>query len=406
MVIRARAVPRASLNVLTNLPPMTTARKLILTLLVILGLTVVLGIIFDLGYLIKGVKATYLQGHETAHIDDYPAFENREIEAAEVSQSWPLSREYNQISATPELIELNEKYQTIAFLIIKNDSLWFEKYAESYDTSSYTNSFSMAKTIVTALLGKAITDGYIESLEQPVADFFPHYDERLQVGDLASMASGLNWDESYYSPFSMTARAYFGNDIREQILNLKVVEEPGEKFEYLSGNTQLLGMVIEKAVGSSVSEYLSTQFWKPMGMESDGLWQLDSKESGMEKTFCCIASNARDFARFGRLYMDYGSWNGQQLLDSSFVARSIQPRFEDAPEYGYGLWLTQFANREIFYLRGILGQYVVVIPEDNLIVVRLGHRSEEQTDQEKHPSDLYVYLEEVFKMLDHTEGES
>src|SRR5690606_22081684 len=191
---------------------------------------------------------------------------------------------------------------------------------------SRTNSFSMAKSVVAALLGKAMADGHIQGLEQPVADFFPQFDKRLTVGDLASMASGLNWDEDYYSPFSMTARAYFDDNLREQILQLEVVDPPGEEYEYLSGNTQLLAMVLEKATGQTLSSYLSESFWKPMGMESDALWQLDSEESGMEKAYCCIASNARDFARFGKLYKDHGKWNGRQLLDSAYVARSIKPR--------------------------------------------------------------------------------
>lgn len=379
---------------------MKTFKNILLTLLVFLGLVLLIGTIFDLGYLLKGVKATYLQGHVTAHIDDYPAFENRTIVASEKTQPWPFHKDYNEVTATQKLIDLNQKYETVAFLVIRNDSLWYENYAEAYGTTSYTNSFSMAKTIVTTMLGKAITDGHVESLEQPVADFFPEFDQRLKVGDLASMASGLNWDESYYSPFSMTAKAYFGNNIREQILDLEVVEEPGQEFEYLSGNTQLLGMLIEKATGTTLSAYLSDHFWKPMGMKTDGLWQLDSEQSGMEKAFCCIASNARDFARFGKLYKNAGVWNGDQLLDPSFVARSIQPRFEEDPEYGYGLWLTNLGGKEIFYLRGILGQYVAVIPEDDLIVVRLGHKLEEKTEEEDHPDDLYAYLEEVYQMLE------
>lgn len=217
---------------------------------------------------------------------------------------------------------------TVAFLIIRNDSIWYEDYAEDYRPDSETNSFSMAKSIVSALLGKAIRDGHIDSIEQPVADFYPQFDPRLEVGDLASMASGLNWEENYYSPFSMTARAYFDENIREQVPNLEVTEEPGEEFEYLSGNTQLLAMVLEKATGKTLSGYLSESFWKPMGMENDALWQLDSEESGMEKAYCCIASNARDFSRFGKLYKDQANWKGKQLLDSSYFARSTRPRLK------------------------------------------------------------------------------
>lgn len=379
---------------------MKTIKNLFLGLLVLLGIILLVGNIFDLGYLIKAVKATYLQGYTTAHIDDHQFFENRIIKAPKESQPWPFHKEYNEVPATKKLTVLNKKYETVAFLIIRRDSLWFEHYADGYGINSYTNSFSMAKSIVTALLGKAITDGHIESLEQPVADFFPEFDQRLTIGDLASMASGLNWDESYYSPFSMTARAYFGNDIRKQILELKVVDQPGQEFKYLSGNTQLLGMLIEKATGISLSAYLSDRLWKPMGMEMDGLWQLDSEQSGMEKAFCCIASNARDFARFGKLYKNTGYWNGEQLLAPSFVTRSIQPRFEEDPEYGYGLWLTKLGGKQIFYLRGILGQYVAVIPQDDLIVVRLGHKLDEETVEEDHPDDLYAYLEEVYQMLE------
>lgn len=136
-----------------------------------------------------------------------------------------------------------------------------------------------------------------------------------------------------------------------------------------------------------------------MGMNEDALWQLDSEEKGMEKAYCCVASNARDFAKFGKLYKDFGKWNGKQLIDSAFVARSIKPVFEDSPHYGYGLWLENYKGKEIFYLRGILAQYVIVIPEDELIIVRLGKDKGKKPEGRQHSNDFYVYLEEVYKML-------
>lgn len=372
-------------------------------LLLIFGIITLLLYVYNFEYILKGIKTTYLSGYTTAYIDDYTEFDNRVIEAGNAPQPWPLHRNYNQIKTTEALDLLNEELETVAFLIIKNDSILYEKYAENYGPESKTNSFSMAKSVVAAMLGKAINDGHISGLEQPVAEFFPGFDTRLTVGDLASMASGLNWEEDYYSPFSMTARAYFDDNIREQILQLEVVDPPGEEYEYLSGNTQLLGMVLEKATGKTLSEYLSESFWKPLGMQQDALWQLDSEESGMEKAYCCIASNARDFARFGKLYKDMGNWNGNQLLDSTFVARSIKPRFEDAPHYGYGLWLENFNGKELFYMRGILGQYVITIPEDNLIIVRLGHQLGDRPEGQEHSEDFYRYLEEVYQMLGNTE---
>lgn len=368
-------------------------------LLLLLGIITLLLYIYNFEYILKGVKTTYLSGYTTAYIDDYPEFDNRVIEAGDSPQPWPLHRNYNEIEATEELDNLNEELETVAFLIIRNDSILYEKYAENYGPDSKTNSFSMAKSVVAALLGKAIEDGYIKNLDQPVADFFLQFDKRLTVGDLASMASGLNWEEDYYSPFSMTARAYFDDNIREQILQLQVVDPPGEEYEYLSGNTQLLAMVITEATGKTLSEYLSESFWKPLGMAEDALWQLDSEASGMEKAYCCIASNARDFARFGKLYKDYGKWNGRQVLDSAYVALSTRPRFEEAPHYGYGFWLENFNGKKVFYMRGILGQYVIVIPEDDLIIVRLGHQVGDRPEGLEHSDDFYKYIEQVYQML-------
>lgn len=379
---------------------MKLLKKIFFSLFLFLGLGVLLLYIFDYEYILKGIRVVYLEGYTSAYIDDYPYFDNRKIENADDIQKWPLAEDYNTVEATPRLKEINEELGTIAFLIIKNDSIWYENYGSGYGKNSNTNSFSMAKSIVTALLGKAIKEGHIESLQQPVSDFFPQFEnDSLTVGDLSSMASGLNWEENYANPFSMTARAYFDENIRELILNLEVVEEPGEEFEYLSGNTQLLGMVISKATGKTLSEYLSENFWKPMGMRDDALWQLDSEESGIEKAYCCIASNARDFAKFGKLFKDSGRWNGKQLLDSAFVAKAIDPRFEDSPHYGYGFWLAEFRGKEIFYMRGISGQYVIVVPEDDLIIVRLGKKRGEKLGDNQHSEDFYTYLEEVYKML-------
>ena len=377
---------------------MKIIKRILFVLLGFIILCVGLLYLFNKEYLLKGIRITYLKGYTTAYIDDYPEFDNRKIEAGQ-PQTWPEHTAYNSVKATKKLQQINQKLGTVAFLIIKNDSIWYEDYAEGYSANSKTNSFSMAKSITSALLGKAIRDGFIENLDQPVADFYSQFDKRLTVGDLSSMASGLNWQEDYYNPFGMTARAYLDENIREQILNLKVIEEPGKEFKYLSGNTELLGMVIEKATGKNLSQYLSESFWKPLGMHESALWQLDSEKSGMEKAYCCIASNARDFAKFGKLYSNQGNFKGKQLLDSSFIQKSIQPRFKETPFYGYGFWLSNFMKKKIFAMRGILGQYVISIPEDQLIIVRLGHQRGKKLEDKKFTQDFYTYIRESYKML-------
>ncbi len=366
----------------------------------ILILLIALAYITDYNYILKGIRVVYLTGHTTAFIDDHVYFENETIPASSQPQPWPNHSEFNTIQPTERLVETHNYFGTVAFLIIKNDSIWHEHYAEDYGPQSQTNSFSMAKSITSALLGKAINDGYIESLDQNVGDFITKFEgTAMTVGDLSSMSSGLNWNENYTSPFSVTARSYYDNDLSETILNLEVTETPGQSYTYLSGNTQLLAMVLEKATDKQLETYLQESFWNPLGMEQPALWQVDDKENRLVKAYCCIASNARDFARFGKLYKDFGDWNGKQLLDSTFVAKSIRPRFKDSPEYGYGFWLSDHLNKDIFVMRGILGQYVITIPEDDLIIVRLGHQRGSRSDR-PFSSDFYTYVEEVYTMLD------
>ncbi|HLW32597.1 MAG TPA: serine hydrolase [Aequorivita sp.] len=382
---------------------MKNIRNFLKWLLILLFVSTIALYATGYGYIFKGIWVVYLQGHTTAYIDDFDHFENELIPASKNPQAWPLHKAYNIVEPTKKLTQIHENLGTIAFLIIKNDSIWHEKYFDGFGENSQTNSFSIAKSITSALLGKAIDDGYIESLEQPVGDFYSEFkDSNLTVGDLSSMASGLDWDESYTNPFGMTARAYYGPNLAKQILKLKVVDTSGSKFKYQSGDTELMAMVIQKAVKKPLADYLYGSFWNPLGGENPALWQVDDKEDRLVKAYCCLGSNARDFARFGKLYKDYGKWNVQQVLDSAFVAKSINPRFSESPEYGYGVWLSDFMEKKIFVMRGILGQYVIVVPEDDLIIVRLGHRVGEQTEL-PFSADFYDYIEETYKMLEQTQ---
>jgi CubicO group peptidase (beta-lactamase class C family) len=379
----------------------TLKRTLKWGLLTVVGLIAIL-YITDTDYLLKAVRTIYAKGYTTAYLEDYKEFDNVKIEN-DVPQPWPKHKDYNSVTETERLQKYNEAYGAIAYVIIKNDSIWFENYYDGFDENSKTNSFSMAKSYVSGLMGKAIEEGYIKSLDQPVSDFFPEFSEglaaKLTVGDLSSMASGTNWVEKYYSPLSITTRAYFDDDLKKIILGLKVIKEPGQAYKYSSGDTQLLAMVIEKATGKKLYNYLTESFWKPLGSENETLWQVDSKEHDLVKAYCCIASNAKDFARFGKLYKDHGKWKGEQLLDSAFVAKSITPRFAESPQYGYGFWMQKRDGKSFFMMRGHLGQYVIVEPEDNIIIVRLGHQKSPDAANQIFSDDISIYIEEAYKML-------
>ncbi len=380
---------------------MKILKKIILTLTAIVLLLVAALYIFDYDYLIKGIRTVYMNGHKTAFLDDYKYFDNRVMPKSAQPQPWPVSSAYNAVPMTPKMMEWHQKMETVAFLIIKNDSIWSENYFDGYGKDSRSNSFSMAKSMVCAALGKAIQQGRIRSLDQEVSDFYPQYADAkggLTVGDLASMASGLDWDESYYSPFSVTTRAYFDDQLDAVTLGMKRIEPSGKSYKYLSGNTQLLAMCIQKATGQELSQYIAKEFWQPMGAENDALWQTDHR-GGTVKAYCCVASNARDFARFGKLYRQFGKWNGRQIIDSAFVAKSIVPRFPDSPQYGYGWWLAEREGKRIFYMRGHLGQYTIVIPQDNVIIVRLGHRMIRSDVGKPESQDFDVWVSESLKML-------
>ena len=127
--------------------------------------------------------------------------------------------------------------------------------------------------------------------------------------------------------------------------------------------------------------------------------KLIVKKHDLVKAYCCIASNAKDFARFGKLYKDHGTWKGQQILDSTFIAKSIKPRFHESPQYGYGFWLHQQNGKNFFMMRGHLGQYVIVEPNDNVIIVRLGHQKSKDAGIGVFTKDITTYIDEAYKML-------
>ena len=365
-----------------------------------LALVVLFGLLYvsRYKYLLTAISTIYLKGHTTAYLSDYKNFENRVLDPSENPQPWPLHSRFNTVSLNEVQEQINLDNQTAAFLVIKNDSLFFEKYYDGYSQDSKSNAFSMAKSYVSALLGKAIMDGYIKSLDQAVKDFIPElkgaYADEVTVGDLASMASGQRWDEAYYSPVSVTTAAYFVEDLEKLILDQPIDQAPGKSFIYKSGTTQLLAMVIVKATGKNLTDYLYESFWNPMGAEHQALWQLDSEEKGLEKAYCCIASNARDFARLSKLYKNHGKWDGKILLDSTFIAKSLTPRFEDSQQYGYSWWLKNYKGYKVFMNRGHLGQYVITIPEENLILVRLGHsKGPKGKIADPFTQDIYRYMD-------------
>ncbi|CAN5465809.1 hypothetical protein BH10BAC1_BH10BAC1_17300 [soil metagenome] len=230
------------------------AGKWFLIILVLLNLAI---IISGKTYLYKGIANTYLKGHSGPGIDEYHIFENREV-AAGTYTAWNHSKFYNSKTIPADAQKEMDALQTVAYVIVKNDSLFHEEYWDGYGEDSYSNSFSMAKTFVSILVGIAIDEGKIKSIDQPVADFLPEFktgeNAKLTIKHLLTMSSGVNFDENYVNPLAYPAAAYYGTDLKKLTDKYAVTEEPGKVFKYLIGNSFLLGFVLEKATGKKVSE--------------------------------------------------------------------------------------------------------------------------------------------------------
>jgi CubicO group peptidase (beta-lactamase class C family) len=338
-----------------------------------------------------------------ASIDDYKFFDNVEIKRSDSLFEWPKHNLYNQIGSSKTLDSLHKKNETVAFLIIKNDSIIKEDYFLGYDENSMTNSFSMSKSIISFLFLKSVEQGTIPSLNSKLSDYFPAFNEsnggNVTLSDLSTMSSGLVWEENYKDLMGITAQAYVTKDLNKLMMGSKFSGMSGDKFKYLSGNTQLLAMAIEKANNSTIPELTYKWLWDPMGAKNDALWMIDSKEKNMTKAYCCLSSNAKDFAKVGLVYKNFGKINKQKIIDSSFVSMSIKPRFNSNPIYGYGLWVGKQNNIDFFSLRGHQGQYVIVIPKEDVIIVRLGKRKSRGSDLNNHPSDFNMYITESLNIL-------
>ncbi len=348
--------------------------------------------------------------HMLPKIDQYPIFHNREVAAGD-PQPWPFAAQYGSVAIDGRYIDRFAELGTVAFAVVRRDSLLFEGYWDGYGPLSHSNSFSMAKSVVSMLVGVAIEEGLIEDVNQPVADFLPDYGDfdgkPLTIEHLLTMSAGVEWDENYSGLFSKTTEAYYGNDLPRLMRRVKQVAEPGVSFKYQSGVTQLLAMVLEKATGKTLSEYASEKIWTPIGAEDAALWSLDRK-GGHEKAYCCFNSNARDFARLGQLMLRRGNWKGRQLVPEWYMDRAMSPAGWLTGEtgagpnrtYGFQFWILQKGGMTIPYMRGINGQVVFAIPEKDAVIVRLGHKRSDVRTAQNYPDDIDTWLDAGLEIMD------
>lgn len=271
--------------------------------------------------------------------------------------------------------------KTSAMLVIKDDVIKYEKYFFGGNEDTLFSSNSMGKSFVSALMGIAVSEGYVESVEDPIGKYIPEFAgtemENIPIRACLQMASGINFNEDTdMSGFSM--RTLMGKPAMKVISKYGMQEEPYTYRRYLSINTEILGQVIKNATGRSLAEYMEEKLWKKIGTAHDAYWTLSN---GTELAMGGLSVSLRDYARFVRLYLNEGSYEGKQILEKQWIQDSMDISADyskpganhdayNAIGYGYQWWIPEGDKGE-FMAIGVYGQWIYVNPANRVIIVKL-----------------------------------
>ncbi len=282
------------------------------------------------------------------------------------------------------------KTNSVSLLVYHRGALRYEKYWPGFDRETITDPFSAHKTIMGLLMGAAIADGVIKSLDEPAATYLPEWANdarsKIRIRDLMQMSSGLETP-----PFGTWTglRVTVGSELEETVLALQAVKPPGTDFQYSNANSQLLGIILQRAAGKRYAQYLSERLWSRLGTPTAHVW-LDH-EGGMARTFCCLYTNARSWLKVGRFILDQGRVGTDQVVPAEWIAAMTTPAPTN-PNYGLQIWLGSppgkerkyndksvkafhsepFVAKDMIFVDGFGGQRVYMVPSEQLIIVRTG----------------------------------
>lgn len=315
-------------------------------------------------------------------VGDQHRFPARRIRASPRTSPLRAGADAGLVVTGRQLDELLRDTDTLAFLVVHDDRVVYERYFDAADRESLQTSFSVAKSFVSTLVGIAIDEGLIGSVDDRVTDYVPELAARdpgfrqITLRDLLTMSSGLRYEEGGFPwPFGDDVYTYYGVDLREVALNRVRIEGPPGGWQYNNYHPLLLGLVLERVTGMSVSGYMAGKLWQPLGAEADATWNVDSERSGFEKLESGLNARPVDFARFGLLFLHEGSWNGRRIVSEKWVreASGAEPGTDSAYYHGYRyFWWLDVERPGRFYALGKYGQYVYVAPDADTVVVRLG----------------------------------
>lgn len=284
------------------------------------------------------------------------------------------------------LNELVKAHPNQALVIIRNDTILYQHYDKEENRRLHP-SYSVAKSFTSALTGFAIQDGLIPSLDEYVNDYLPDWSEdprwkKLQLKHLLNHTSGIE------HPLTVDGLLYYGSYLGRAQRFIKFKHEPGTNQAYMNMNVWLLSQVIEKVTGAPLSEYMQKKLWMPLGMESDALWSADRKDR--VKSYCCIQATALDYAKFGRLYLNRGNWQGNQLLNSDWIDNTLKRDTTEGGTYGYhNCWYIGYKDYNDFMAIGLYKQHIYINPDKNIIIVSFNERPRSAAQKALNWEDIF-----------------
>lgn len=321
---------------------------------------------------------------------DFTNFNNKIIHTG-IPAPWKTNE---QTPLTEEEVAYLRSGQTFAYLVIKDNQLLKAYYGSNADKNSRMNSYAMVQGLISLLVGCAIEEGYLNGIDDRLSDYFPEfYREReppITLRQLLTMSSGLVPAKQSFDRLPFSLKAYYATNLKQLILNLHTESGPGQSWSYSTADTQLIAMVLERATRQPLEQYCQKAIWHPIGAERPALWSTDDK--GTIKAFCCFYATASDWARIGQLILNNGRWGKNQLIGANYIAQLQQAQLNLTTSNGtpvnfWGLhwWITNYNNKKVIYARGQHGQYLAVIPEENMVMVRLGDIGETDANQSSPP---------------------
>jgi len=298
---------------------------------------------------------------------------------------WEVSPPEDQGMDAARLEDLTpycDEHHCGAVVVTRHGRIVWEHYWPGWDETSTDNSWSMAKSMTDALVGIAMAEGEIESVDQSAADFIPEWRgtdrEEITLRDLLSMTSGLLWNEDYFEKSDVTTMIT-SDDQTGYAVGRPKLHDPGDDWYYSSGDTQLFSAIIKAATGMEAGQYAQEKLFGPIGIK--GAW-WDADNAGNTMTYCCVHTTARDFARFGYLFLRNGRWGDKQLVPEEWVEESTRPSQWENLSYGYYWWLQDYpdAPTDMFMADGFQTKRIYVIPSLDVVAVRIGENDGDDWD--------------------------